>query len=94
MALSTTADPMPWVARAKPASAPLTPFEVNRRYPRPVPPAVPPGMTWLTARVDRSMRNTLEKLGPVLGKDRLGEAPVGDEGTGLEGEAGQQPEGV
>ncbi len=29
--LSTTAEPMPWVAIVKPASAPVTPFEVSRR---------------------------------------------------------------
>ncbi len=94
MALSTAAEPMPWVARAKPASAPLTPFEVSKRYARPVPPAVPPGITWLTARLDRSMRSTLKNPGPSSGSTDLGEAPVSDESARLESESGQQPHGV
>ncbi len=31
MALSTTAEPMPWVPRAKPVSAPVTPDWVSSR---------------------------------------------------------------
>ena len=66
-ALRTTAEPMPWVPRAKPASAPRTPDWVSSRYPSAVPGAVPPGETWLRARVDRLIRNRRSRRGPPWG---------------------------
>jgi len=36
---------------------------------------VPPGITWLTASVDKSMRTTLEKLGPPFGSTDLVKRP-------------------
>src|SRR5665213_4485300 len=57
-ALRTTAEPMPWVARANPESPLLTPDWVARRYHSAAPGAPPPGETWLRARVDRLIRNT------------------------------------
>ena len=61
MVFSTSAEPIPWTASARAASLPVTPSLVSRRYPRPSPPAVPPGSTWLTASVDRSILQILEK---------------------------------
>ena len=61
MAFSTNAEPIPWTASARPASLPLMPSVVSRRYPRPSPPAVPPGRTWLTASVESSILQILEK---------------------------------
>ena len=48
MELSTSAEPTPCMARAKPASAPDTPDWVRSRKATAVPGAVPPGMMWLT----------------------------------------------
>ena len=55
--LSTTAEPMPAVPRAKPASAPLIPDSVIRRYPSAEPAALPPGTTFDSALVLIWMRN-------------------------------------
>ncbi len=51
-------------AQAKPASAPDTPDWVRRRKATAVPGAVPPGMMWLTDRLDRLMRSSRERCGP------------------------------
>ena len=54
---STTAEPMPWAAKAKAASVPDSPNLVSSRNPSAPPTAAPPGTTWLTARVDRLIRS-------------------------------------
>jgi hypothetical protein len=51
MMLSTTADPMPAVANAKPASGPLIPDRVSSRYPSAELAALPPGTTFASAFV-------------------------------------------
>jgi hypothetical protein len=67
MTLSTTAEPIPWVPRAKPVSDPETPDWVRSRYPSAAPGAVPPGETWLSAMVERLMRNSRKRRGPPGG---------------------------
>jgi len=68
MPLSTTAEPMPWVPRANPVSAPDTPDWVSNRYPSAAPGAVPPGETWLRASVERLIRNSRNRVGPPWGR--------------------------
>ncbi len=63
----TTAEPIPWVPRAKPASEPLTPDWVRSRYPSAAPGAVPPGETCDRASVDMLIRNRRKRWGPSLG---------------------------
>jgi len=67
MTLRTTAEPMPWVPSANPVSAPVTPDWVSSRYPSAAPGAVPPGETWLRARVDRLIRKSRNRDGPPWG---------------------------
>ena len=55
--MSTTAEPMPAVARANPASGPLIPESVSRRYPSADPAALPPGTMLPSAFVLIWMRN-------------------------------------
>ncbi len=54
--LSTTAEPMPAVASAKPASGPLIPDRVRRRYPSAELAAFPPGTMFDSALVLSWMR--------------------------------------
>lgn len=61
--LSTTAEPIPEVARQNVALAPVTFCEVSRRYPRAVPEAVPPGRMWLKESVERLIRKILKSDG-------------------------------
>ena len=61
MRLSTTADPSPAVARAKPASAPRTPDSVSRRYPSAEPAALPPGTMFDSAFVLIWIRNIRQR---------------------------------
>ena len=51
MMFSTTADPMPAVARANPASGPLIPDSVSSRYPSAELAALPPGTMFDSALV-------------------------------------------
>ncbi len=55
--LSTTADPSPTVARAKPASGPVTPDSVINRYPSAELAALPPGTMLDSERVLIWIRN-------------------------------------
>ncbi len=68
--LSTTVEPMPLVAIITPTSVPGIPSAVNSWYPIPALPTVPAGMTCATAAADRSMRNSLDRLGRPSGGSR------------------------
>ena len=57
MMLSTTAEPMPAIASANPASGPLTPDNVSSRYPRAELAALPPGTMFDSAFVLSWIRN-------------------------------------
>ena len=57
MTLSISAEPIPAVARANPASGPVTPHVVSRRYPRAELAALPPGIMLPSAFVLSWIRN-------------------------------------
>ena len=60
---STTVEPMPLAAIITVASFPEIPSLVNSLNPSAAVPSVPAGMTCATAAADRSMRNSVHKLG-------------------------------
>ena len=65
---STTADPIPAVASANPASGPVTPDSVSSRYPSADPAALPPGTMFDSALVLSWIRKMRACERPAAGR--------------------------